>query len=168
MADKANNKVNKTQEFTVELTSIRVYGSEEYIRYRVGLNQTIPAIVRNPETDEYEAGEVDYIDFVPAVLIAQCLDRIQGLDLMFTKKKEQALKAGNASGFGAAELSVVLRGAKIRLVRNKFETGDEYTTTSGEVRTHEHEGYNTDIADIKVSSRVQDKLDDMLDKVFDI
>ena len=46
--------------------------------------------------------------------------------------------------------------------------GEEYVTSDGEVRTHEHNGYSTSIVDIRVTERVQTKLDDMLDKMLEI
>lgn len=72
------------------------------------------------------------------------------------------------TGFGAAELQAVLRNAKMQLERRHFSTGEEYVTADGEVCTHEHDGYSTSIVDIRVTERVQTKLDDMLDKMLEI
>ena len=149
--------------------SVQVYSNgDSSVRYRMKLDVSIPAIKKDYETEEYAPAEVDYIDFVPRVLIAQSINLIGGLDLMYTKKKEHSLKNENASGFGAAELQVILRNAKLEIKRTKFSAGDEYTTHDGQVLTHDYEGYNTDIVEIKVSDRVQDKLDDIADSMFNI
>lgn len=149
--------------------SIQVYSNgDNGIRYRVTLDVAIDGIRKDLITGDYLPAQVDYIDFVPAVLIAQCINQIDGLDLMYTKKKETGIRNDNSVGFGAAELQVVLRGAKLSIQRTKFEIGSEYTDKSGTVQTHENAGYNTDIIEIKVSERVQTKLDDMMDSVFDI
>jgi len=151
------------------IKSIQVYSNNNSdVRYRVTLDVAIDAIKRDQLTDEYVDGQVDYIDFVPSVLVAQCINHIEGLDLMYTKKKEVGIRNDNQSGFGAAELQVVLRGAKLDIERTKFAIGDEYTTKTGEVLTHDNAGYNTNIVGIKVSDRVQNKLDDMMDSVFSI
>lgn len=150
-----------------KVLNIRVYSNGDSIRYRVTFDQSFDAIVRNAE-GEYVETQVDYIDFVPRVLIAQCLSIIEGLDLMYTKKKEHGLRNDGQSGFGAAELQVVLRGAKVKLDRNKFEAGSEYADANGIVQTHEHAGYNTSITDVVVTERIQAKLDTLIDKMFDL
>lgn len=153
---------------TCGIKNIRVFeNGDSSIRYRVTLDTVIDAMKKNYETDEYEVAQVDYIDFVPHVLIAQCISHIGGLDMMYNKKKEQAIKSGSKSGFGCAELQVVLNKAKLEIERTRFEAGDEYTDKAGETNTHENAGYNTNIIGIKISDRVQDKLDEMLDSVFE-
>lgn len=151
----------------VKVQNIRVYSNGDSIRYRVTFDQPFDAIARNAD-GEYVETQVDYIDFVPRVLIAQCLSIIEGLDLMYTKKKEQGLRNDGNGGFGAAELQVVLRGAKVTMERNKFEAGSEYADADGVVQTHEHAGYNTSITDVVVTERIQAKLDALIDKMFDL
>lgn len=151
------------------IKNVQVYSNgDNGVRYRVALDVAIDAIKKDADTGDYVAAQVDYIDFVPSVLIAQCINLIEGLDIMYTKKKEHGIRNDNAAGFGAAELQVVLRGAKLDIQRTKFESGSEYTDKAGETHTHENAGYNTDIIKIKVSERVRTKLDDMMDSVFDI
>lgn len=158
---------NVNNEITVKVKSIRVYSNSDSIRYRVTFDQSFDAIAKN-EDGNYVDTQVDYVDFVPRHIIAQCLTIIEGLDLMYTKKKEQALRNEWKGGFGAAELQVVLRNAKITLVRTKFEAGSEYTDSDGDVQTHEYAGYDTNIKDIVVTERVQARLDKLMDSVFEI
>jgi len=166
---KATDVVNNIQVIECAVQSIQVYGTgDSAIRYRVTLNTMFDAIKKDLNTGDYVQQAVDYIDFVPRVLIAQCINKIDALDLMYTKKKETALKNDNGSGFGAAELQVILRGAKLEIERVKFEVGDEYVDNLEVVHVHENAGYNTNIKKIKVSDRVQTKLDEMIDKVFDL
>lgn len=152
---------------SAKVQNIRVYSNGDSIRYRVTFDQSFNAIARNADGDYVET-QVDYVDFVPRVLIAQCLNIIEGLDLMYTKKKEQGLRNGGDGGFGAAELQIVLRGAKVTMERTKFEVGDEYADADGVVKTHEHAGYNTAITDVVVTERVQSKLDTIIDKMFEL
>lgn len=148
-----------------KVQNIRVYSNGDSIRYRVTFDQEFTAIVRNADGD-YVESEVDYIDFVPRVLIAQCLSCVEGLDILYTKKKEQGLRNDASSGFGAAELQVVLRGAKITLERTKFEAGSEYADADGVVQTHEHSGYQTTITNIVVSDKIQARLDALADSIL--
>lgn len=149
------------------VTSIQVYSTgDANLRYRVAFDTMFDGVKKVDE--EYVISRIDHIDFVPRVLIAQCINKVDGMDLMYTKKKEAGLRNDNAAGFGAAELQVILRGAKLKIKRTKFEIGSEYTNAAGEIATHENAGYNTDIVDIKVTDKIQAKLDAMIDSVFDI
>lgn len=155
---------NNGNTITAKFENIRVYSTNDEIRYRVKFDQSFDAIVK---TDgQYVEGQADYIDFKPAVLIAQCISCIEGLDLLYTKKKEQGLRTGNGSGFGAAELGVVLRGATIKLERTKFDEGEEYADADGVIHQHDHAGYNTSITDITISEKMQAKLDKLIDEVL--
>lgn len=151
-----------------KVVSIRVYSTDDSIKYRVVFDQTFIGMVKDKETREFVEREINYVDFVPRVIIAQCLDAVDGLALLYTKKKEQGLRTDRQTGFGAAELQVVLRDAKITLEREKFEIGDEYTDSDGVVRQRDHAGYSTDISEVVVTEKVQQKLDAMIDKMFDI
>lgn len=161
--------VTNVTNYNAVIKSIQVFpNADGSIRYRTNLDIAIPAMKKDYETETYAEAQVDYIDFVPRVLIAQVINLVEGVDLMYTKKKEQGLKNDNGNGFGAAELQVILRNAKLTIERTKFEVGDEYTTSDNEVRTHENAGYNTNITAIKVSERVQVNLDKLTDSIFDM
>lgn len=151
----------------VKVLNVRVYSNGDSIHYRVTFDRTFDGFVRTAD-DKFVEGQVDYIDFVPRFLIAQCLNVIEGLDLMYNKKKEQGLRNDGQGGFGAAELQVVLRGAKLKIEREKFLAGSEYTDADGVVKTHEHDGYSKNILEITVTERIQAKLDAMIDRMFDL
>lgn len=145
---------------------ISVYSNGENIRYRVTFDQSFDAIVKNAD-GKYVEAQANYVDFIPIVLISQILDSVEGLDILYVKKKEEALRSGASFGF-SAELNLVLRNAKMVLERKKFEAGDEYEDADGEQQVHEFAGYRTTVSDIKITDVIQAKLDAMLDKMFDI
>ena len=58
-----------------KVQNIRVYSNGDSIRYRITFDQPFDAIARNAD-GEYVETQVDYIDFVPRVLIAQYLSSI--------------------------------------------------------------------------------------------
>ena len=147
----ANSKAeNEVSVINVVVKAVRVYSTGDNVRYRVQFDSPFQGYAKDMNGD-YNLTEIDYIDFVPSVLIAQCLNIVEGLDILYTKKKE-----------------AVLRNAKMQLERKHFSAGEEYVTADGEVCTHEHDGYSTSIVDIRVTERVQTKLDDMLDKMLEI
>lgn len=164
----ATAPVNESVVIKTTIKTINVIAANEGARYRVTFNDSFLAMVKNYDTDVYEEKEVDYINFNPSVLIAQCINHVDGLDIMYTKKKEKAIRNDDGNNFGAAELQVILKGAKLELTRTKFEAGSEYTTKDGSVETHENAGYNTDITKITVSDRIQAKLDEMAFAIFDL
>lgn len=165
MANQAQTASNEAIEIVTKVKTIRVYSNSENIRYRVTFDRSFRGFTKT-ESNEYVETDVDYIDFVPRVFIAQCLSIVDGLDLIYTKKKENSLRNDGASSFGAAELQVVLKDAKLVLERTKFEAGDEYTDADGVVHTHEYAGYSTAIKDIKVSEKIQSKIDQIIDKML--
>lgn len=137
----------------VTFKSIRVYNDVNGdIRYRVTFNENFSAYTK--ADGEYIKAEVDYIDFRPKVLIAQLLANVDNLHIVYTKKQEAALRGNSASGFGAAEIGAILTKAKLVLERTEFVAGEEYTNADGEIVTHEHDGYNTNIIEVKVSDNV--------------
>ena len=144
---------------TLNLTfkNIRVYNDVNGdVRYRVTFNETFSAYTK--ADDEYVKSEVSYIDFRPKVLIAQVLNCVDNLHIVYTKKQEAALRGNAASGFGAAELGAILTKAKLVVERNEFVAGEEYTSADGEILTHEHDGYNTSIVEIDVCDNVKNIL----------
>lgn len=149
---------------TLTVANLKVWSNGDSIRYRLTFKESFDGIQK--VNDEYVETTVNYIDFVPRYLIAIALEHIPGVDVLYTKRKEEALRSDGVSAFGAAELQVILRGATIDVERNKFAAGDEYTTSDGEVLQHENAGYNTEVLSITVTDRVQDKLDAIADSVL--
>lgn len=168
----ATNKQNATEQqvsnsvaMDVQIESIRVYSTDGDIRYRVVINQNIPAIQK--DGDKYVEADVNYIDFLPRVIIAQCINVLPELGAIYTKKQEVALRNGTGNGFGAAELQILLRDANITIERTKFLTGETYTMQNGEVDTYKHDGYNTVIKGIQLAPIAQKIMDNLLAKVFE-
>lgn len=152
----------------VTVTNVRAYANEDSIRYRVSFKEKIDAIIRNTD-GEYVDGQVDYIDFVPSVLIAQCIQHIEGLAFIYGNNKEQGLRNGNDSGFTAAHLTLIVAGATFKLERDKFAEGEEYADTNGVIiGTHDHAGYSTDIVGITLTEKSQARIDKVLDKALGI
>lgn len=152
----------------VTVTNVRAYSNNDAIRYRVSFKEKIDAIVKDAD-GEYVDGQVDYIDFVPSVLIAQCIQHIEGLAFIYGNNKEQGLRNGNDAGFTAAHLALVVAGATFKLERDKFAEGDEYANIDGEIiGTHGHAGYNTDIVGITLTEKAQARIDKVLDKALGI
>lgn len=147
----------------VTVKNVRAYSHNDVIRYRVTFKEQIDAIVRNGD-NEYVDGQVDYIDFVPSVLIAQAINFVDGLAYIYGKKKEQGMRNGNDSGFTAADLTLIVSGATFKLERTRFEVGEEYSDANGEIiGTHDNAGYRTEIVDITLTDKAQARVDRVLD-----
>lgn len=150
----------------VTVTNVRVYSNGDTIRYRVSFKEQIDAIVKNDD-GSYAEGKVDYVDFIPKVLIAQCINCIDGLAYIYGKRKEQGLRNGNGEGFTAADLTLIVAGATFELERDKFEEGDEYADANGViVGTHDHSGYSTSIIAVELTEKAQSRIDKVLDKAL--
>ena len=150
----------------VTVTNVRAYSNNDAIRYRVSFKEQIDAIVKKDD-GTYAEGVVDYIDFVPSVLIAQSINYVDGLAYIYGKRKEQGLRNGDSAGFTAADLTLIVAGATFELERTKFAAGEEYANADGEiVGTHDHDGYNTNIVGITLSEKAQARIDKVLEKAL--
>lgn len=150
----------------VTVTNVRAYSNKDAIRYRVSFKEQIDAIVKKDD-GTYAEGVVDYIDFVPRVLIAQAINYVDGLAYIYGKRKEQGLRNGDAAGFTAADLTLIVAGATFELERTKFSAGEEYVDADGEVAgTHDHDGYNTTITNVILSEKAQSRIDKVLEKAL--
>lgn len=144
--------------------NVRLVNTENGIYYRIEFDSEFDAIVLS--NGEYVDSKVNYINFAPKALIAQVLTNVTGSEILYARRHEAALRNGSAD-FGAAEISAILRGAKITLERTRFESGEEYNV-GDEVRTHDFAGYNTQIISIEVSARVGRQMDALTDSVLSI
>lgn len=135
-------------------------------RYRVFFDTQFTALIE--KDNDYIESMVDYIDFVPKYLIAQCCDKIDGFSLFYTKRKENAARHLNGNDFGAAELHAILNGATISFNRIKRLKDSEYTDINGNVCILQHDKYDTDILSIEVSNKIKVIFDRMIDKLLEI
>lgn len=146
------------------LKSFRVYQTEDSVRYRIGIDKAIKAIVR--DGDAYVEKDVDYIDFAPTALIAQLIQHTPEIGVLYNHYKEQGLRSGSGTTLGVAQLQLILQDATMSVERTKFAVGEEYTTRDGEKLTHDHEGYRTDIAGLKLTTKGEMRLEKMFDKIL--
>lgn len=150
----------------VTVTNVRAYSNKDAIRYRVSFKEQIDAIVKKDD-GTYAESVVDYIDFVPRVLIAQAINYLDGLAYIYGKRKEQGLRNGDSAGFTAADLTLIVAGATFELERTKFAAGEEYVDSDGEVAgTHDHDGYNTTITNVILSEKAQSRIDKVLERAL--
>lgn len=149
---------------TTTIKSIRVANINDAVVYHVEFTDNFPAIIKQGDT--YVQSDANYINFNPRALIAQTISCVPGVDTLYTKKHEAAIRTGSID-FGAAELTAILRNAKIELERTQFAAGEEYVV-DGETRVHEYAGYTSQITSISVTDRVQSLLDKIVDSVLSI
>lgn len=148
-----------------KILNVSVNAFEGELKYHVKFDKSFEAIVKD-DNDNYVEGTADYIDFVPRVLIAQALELVPNLSIMYSMMKESALRNGDKNTFGATQLSIILRDAKVTLEREKHEAGEEYTNADGDTATLEHDCYFTTIKEIKVTDKATKVLDRVLDKAL--
>lgn len=146
-----------------KIVAIRVYNGENGIMYRVTLDKSFNAIVK--QNDEFVDGVVNYVDFKPAVLIAQIINNIEDLGTIYSHQKEKCLVTGGEP-FTAAILGAYINGSDITIERTKFVAGEEYTDRDGATLVHEHDGYNTEVVSIKLTDKGQARIDRKIDAIL--
>lgn len=148
-----------------KILNVSVNAFEGELKYHVTFDKTFEAIVKNDD-DNYVESTADYIAFVPKVLIAQALELVPNLSIMYNMMKESSLRNGEKNTFGATQLTIILRDAEVTLEREKHKAGEEYINADGETKTLEHDCYFTTIKKIKVTDKATKVLDRVLDKAL--
>lgn len=148
-----------------KILNVSVNAFEGEIKYHVRFDKSFEAIVKDDD-DAYIDGTADYIDFVPRVLIAQVLELVPNLSIMYNMMKESSLRNGEKNTFGATQLAIILNNAEVILEREKHTAGEEYTNSEGDTTTLEFDCYFTTIKEIKVTKKANEILDKVLDKAL--
>lgn len=152
--------------YKVKFQRISVYGDIDNIRYRVILDQDIPGY-KIDTNGQIVKSTVNYIDIAPSALIAQTIRCIPNLGIIHAYLVEKNLRGtGKRIGIDAAQLQAYLTDADVTLERTEFHPGEEYTTSDGEVRTHEFDGYTTTIKDIVVAANAERIVDRVIDRIM--
>lgn len=148
-------RITIMETYKVKFHRISVYGDIDNIRYRVILDQDIPGY-KIDTNGQIVKSTVNYIDILSSALIAQTIRCIPNLGIIHAYLMEKNLReTGKRIGINAAQLQAYLTDADVTLERTEFHPGEEYTTIDGEVRTHEFDGYTTNIKDIVVTANAE-------------
>lgn len=159
-------RITTMETYKVKFQRISVYGDIDNIRYRVILNQDIPGY-KIDTNGQIVKSTVNYIDIAPSALIAQTIRCIPNLSIIHAYLVEKNLRGtGKRIGIDAAQLQAYLTDADVTLERTEFHPGEEYTTSDGEVRTHEFDGYTTTIKDIVVTANAERIVDRVIDRIM--
>lgn len=159
-------RITIMETYKVKFHRISVYGDIDNIRYRVILDQDIPGY-KIDTNGQIVKTTVNYIDIAPSALIAQTIRCIPNLGIIHAYLVEKNLRGtGKRIGIDAAQLQAYLTDADVTLERTEFHPGEEYTTIDGEVRTHEFDGYTTNIKDIVVTANAESIANRVIDRIM--
>ena len=159
-------RITIMETYKVKFQRISVYGDIDNIRYRIILDKYIPGYKIDADAQVFKT-TVNYIDILPSALIAQTIHCIPNLGIIHAYLVEKNLReTGKRIGIAAAQLQAYLTDADVTLERTEFHPGEEYTTSDGEVRTHEFDGYTTTIKDIVVTANAERIADRVIDRIM--
>ena len=159
-------RITIMETYKVKFQRIGVYGDIDNIRYRIILDKFIPGYKIDAEGQVFKT-TVNYIDILSSALIAQTIRCIPNLGIIHAYLVEKNLReTGKRIGINAAQLQAYLTDADVTLERTEFHPGEEYTTSDGEVRTHEFDGYTTTIKDIVVTANAERIVDRAIDRIM--
>lgn len=154
--------------YKVKFQRISVYAYDDInnIRYHIILDQDIPGY-KIDTNGQIVKSTVNYIDIAPSALIAQTIRCIPDLGIIHAYLVEKNLRGtGKRIGICAAQLQACLTDADVTLERTEFHSGEEYTTSDGEVRTHEFNGYTTTIKNIVATAKAERIIDHIVDRIM--
>lgn len=154
--------------YKVKFQSISAYACDDIdnIRYRIILDQNIPGY-KIDTNEQIVKSTVNYIDISISALIAQTIRCIPDLGIIHAYLVEKNLRrTGKRIGICAAQLQAYLTDADVTLERTEFHPGEEYTTSDGEVHTHEFDGYTTTIKDIVATANAKRTIGCVIDRIM--
>ena len=159
-------RITIMETYKVKFQRIGVYSHIDDIRYRIILDKFIPGYKIDADGQVFKT-TVNYIDILSSALIAQTIRCIPNLGIIHAYLMEKNLRGtGKRIGIDAAQLQAYLTDADVTLERTEFHPGEEYTTSDGEVRTHEFDGYTTTIKDIVVTANAERIADRVIDRIM--
>ena len=159
-------RITIMETYKVKFQRIGVYSHIDDIRYRIILDKFIPGYKIDADGQVFKT-TVNYIDILSSALIAQTIRCIPNLGIIHAYLVEKNLRGtGKRIGIDAAQLQAYLTDADVTLERTEFHPGEEYTTSDGEVRTHEFDGYTTTIKDIVVTANAERIVDRVIDRIM--
>ena len=159
-------RITIMETYKVKFQRIGVYSHIDDIRYRIILDKFIPGYKIDADGQVFKT-TVNYIDILSSALIAQTIRCIPNLGIIHAYLVEKNLRGtGKRIGINAAQLQAYLTDADVTLERTEFHPGEEYTTSDGEVRTHEFDGYTTTIKDIVVTANAERIVDRAIDRIM--
>lgn len=143
-----------------KLVRVSVYEGVDGIRYRFNFADSFPAY-RRGEDGQNVLATADYVDFLPNVAIAQLINCLPELADLHVDARERAIRQGVSGGINAAQLQILCRGAEFVIERVQFAAGDPYKTYDGDDAVHEHEGFSTNIKEVKLLDKQVKLLENM-------
>ena len=159
-------RITIMETYKVKFQRIGIYSHIDDIRYRIILDKFIPGYKIDADGQVFKT-TVNYIDILSSALIAQTIRCIPNLGIIHAYLVEKNLRGtGKRIGIDAAQLQAYLTDADVTLERTEFHPGEEYTTSDGEVRTHEFDGYTTTIKDIVVTANAERIVDRAIDRIM--
>ena len=159
-------RITIMETYKVKFQRIGIYSHIDDIRYRIILDKFIPGYKIDADGQVFKT-TVNYIDILSSALIAQTIRCIPNLGIIHAYLMEKNLReSGKRIGINAAQLQAYLTDADVTLERTEFHPGEEYTTIDGEVRTHEFDGYTTNIKDIVVTANAKRIADRVIDRIM--
>ena len=159
-------RITIMETYKVKFQRIGIYSHIDNIRYRIILDKFIPGYKIDADGQVFKT-TINYIDILPNALIAQTIRCVPNLGIIHAYLVEKNLReTGKRIGIDAAQLQAYLTDADVTLERTEFHPGEEYTTSDGEVRTHEFDGYTTTIKDIVVTANAERIVDRAIDRIM--
>lgn len=159
-------RITIMETYKVKFQRIGVYSHIDDIRYRIILDQDIPGY-KIDTNGQIVKSTVNYIDIALSALIAQTIRCIPDLGIIHAYLVEKNLRrTGKRIGICAAQLQAYLTDADVTLERIEFHPGEEYTTSDGEVHTHEFDGYTTTIKNIVATANAERIIDCIVDRIM--
>lgn len=148
-AENANANVANVVTIDTTITRVDLYNSadaDEDVRilWRVYFADSFDAIDKEGHTVQR-----NYVDFKPSALLAQLISYVEGLSVVVSSLKNEAvMKADKSKQLSVAHIGLFFGKAEVTIER-QFHMAGEIVNIDGREITYNHDGYSTNIAAVK-------------------
>lgn len=139
---------------TVVLTINRVSYLNEEDKLKVYFKETFKGIV--PNGDKFEEADINFIKVNPRYFAKSFCDAHQAAAYMYQHRKD------NGGSLGAAEYSLLCKGAELTVERIRYTPEDKYVTSDGEEVAYNGVKWDNSIVSMKFTEQTSTMLDNML------
>lgn len=157
--------------FTAKVTSVESYSfvAEGKLKpttvFKLTFDKKFDAVVKDENGEFVKTTDCNQLSYTRSALIANLHSALEMFDYVYSIIEEQIKRDEKAVGFSLPQAMMLLKGAEVTIDRTPFKEGEEYTLEDGTVASYSHDGYRSDIVNVKPTAMGSSWMMKQMDKI---